>query len=167
MPTVQNSPSERAGLFGKDKFVYQSQTNTYICPAGQTLHKCREALDKGRRMVHYDHPPGCAQCALKARCTKAEYRTISRWEHEEVLERMHARVAAEPETLARRKTVIEHCWGTLKWLLPGGFLLKGLGKVKGEVSLAHWAYNFKRALKVVGLRGLLAALQPLDHRAAG
>ena len=80
---------------------------------------------------------------------------MSRWEHEEVLERMAAQVATHPDNLVRRKTLIEHCWGTLKWLLPEGFLLKGLKKVGAEVSLAHFAYNFKRALKVAGLAKLL------------
>ena len=101
-------------------------------------------------MFDYDNPGACAQCPLKARCTKAEHRTVSRWEHEAYVERMLARVAAQPEKLAKRKALIEHCWGTLKWLLPGGFLLKGLRKVRAEVALAHFAYNMKRALKVVG-----------------
>ena len=54
---------------------------------------------------------------------------------------MAAQVEAAPEKLARRKTIIEHCWGTLHWLLPGGFLVKGLKKVRAEASLAAWAYN--------------------------
>jgi hypothetical protein len=71
---------------------------------------------------------------------------------------MAAAVAAAPEKLAQRKTLIEHCWGTLKWLLPGGFLVRGKVKVGAEVSLAHFGYNLKRALAVAGLEQLLAAL---------
>ena len=38
-------------------------------------------------------------------------------------------------------------------------LTKGLKKVRAEVSLAAWAYNLKRALAVLGLDQLLAALR--------
>ena len=92
---------------------------------------------------------------------------MSRWEHEAVLERMTAAVAVAPEKLAARKTLIEHCWGTLKWLLPGGFLVRGKEKVGAEVSLAHFGYNLKRALAVVGLEKLLAALKEWNPKPAG
>jgi transposase len=171
---VNNSPSERAGLFGKKDFAYDSQRDLYRCPAGQQLTRRREVLDKGRRLFNYDHPGACAQCALKHRCTKVQYRTVSRWEHEECLERMAAKLAAQPEKLAKRKTLIEHCWGTLKWILSGGFLLKGLKKVGAELSLAHFVYNLKRALNVLGLAKLLEALSlasgrndPGDSQAVG
>ena len=158
LPEVKNSPSERAGLYGKKDFQYDAQRDLYRCPAGKELHKCREMMDKGRRLFNYDNPEACAQCPLKAYCTQAKYRTVSRWEHEQCLERMAAKVKAEPAKLAKRKALIEHCWGTFKWLLGGGFLLKGLKKVGAEVSLAHLVYNLKRALNVVGLAKLLEAI---------
>jgi transposase len=155
---LNNSPSERAGLYGKKDFTYEPATDSYLCPAGQRLTKRREVIDKGRLIFNYENPKACQHCALKSRCTKVASRTVSRWEHEPVLERMAAQVAARPQTLVRRKTLIEHCWGTFKWLMPEGFLLKGIKKVQAEVSLAHFAYNFKRALKIIGVTKLLEAL---------
>jgi transposase len=155
---VKNSSSERAGWYGKRDFQYDRHRDVYRCPAGQELTARREMLDKGRRLLNYANPAACAHCALKGRCTGSQYRTVSRWEHEECMERMQAQVAAQPEKLARRKTLIEHCWGTMKWLLSGGFLLKGLKKVGAEVSLAHFGYNLRRALSVLGLKKLLQAL---------
>ena len=165
LPAVENSPSERAGFYGKNDFHYEAACDVYHCPGGAALTRRREMEDKGRKLFNYDHPAACAGCALKARCTSAAYRTVSRWEHEARLERMAAAVAAAPEKLAARKTLIEHCWGTLKWLLPGGFLVRGKVKVGAEVSLAHFGYNLKRALAVVGLEKLLAALA--DFSAGG
>lgn len=159
VPAVENSPSERAGLFGKSDFRYEAQGDVYHCPNGAQLKRRRQMEDKGRVLFNYDNPKACADCPLKARCTKAEYRTLSRWEHEEVLERMAAAVARAPAKLAARKTLIEHCWGTLKWLLAGGFLVRGKEKVGAEVSLAQFGYNWKRALAVVGLEKLLVALE--------
>jgi transposase len=165
LPTVGNSPSERAGLYGKSAFRYDAAQDVYHCPGGGVLARRRQVQDKGRILFNYDNPKACAACPLKARCTEAKYRTLSRWEHEESLERAAAAVAAAPQKLARRKTLIEHCWGTLKWLLPGGFLVRGKIRVGAEVSLAHLGYNLKRALSVLGLEKLLAALQ--DFKPSG
>jgi len=159
LPAADNSPSERAGLYGKSDFRYEPAKDVYHCPGGAQLRRRRQMEDKGRIVFNYDNAKACAGCELKARCTKVEHRTVSRWEHEPSLERMAARVAAAPEKLAARKTLIEHCWGTVKWLLPGGFLVRGKVKVGAEVSLAHFGYNLKRALVVVGLEKLLAALK--------
>lgn len=159
LATVDNSPSERAGLYGKSDFRYDAEQDVYHCPGGAPLHRRRQMEDKGRIVFTYDHPKACAGCELKARCTAGAHRTVSRWEHEARLERMAATVAAAPEKLAARKTLIEHCWGTVKWLLPGGFLVRGKVKVGAEVSLAQFGYNLKRALAVVGLAKLLAALK--------
>ena len=158
LPAVNNSPSERAGLYGKSDFPYDATRDVYRCPGEAELTRQRETEDKGRKLFHYHQATACRTCTLKANCTKAEFRTISRWEHEGRLERMAALVAAQPQTLAKRKTLIEHCWGTLKWLLPGGFLVRGKIKVGAEVSLAHFGYNLKRVLAVVGLTKLLAEL---------
>lgn len=159
LPTVDNSPSERAGLYGKSDFRYEEARDVYHCPNGGVLARRRQMEDKGRVLFNYDNPKACASCPLKARCTEGAYRTVSRWEHEQSLERAAAAVAAAPQKLARRKTLIEHCWGTLKWLLPGGFLVRGKIKVGAEVSLAHLAYNLKRTLSILGLEKLLTALK--------
>ena len=159
LAAVENSPSERAGFYGKNDFRYEPERDVYHCPGGAALRRRRQMEDKGKIVFNYAHPPACAGCALKARCTNARYRTVSRWEHERSLERMAAKVAAAPEKLAARKTLIEHCWATMKWLLPGGFLVRGKVKVGAEVSLAHFGYNLKRALAVVGLAKLLGALK--------
>ena len=161
LPAVQNSPSERAGRYGKEDFRYEPAGDVYHCPAGAELARSRQMADKGRVLFNYTNEKACGHCPLKSRCTQASHRTVSRWEHEERLERMAAKVKAAPEKLAARKTIIEHCWGTLHWLLPGGFLVKGLKKVRAEVSLATLAYNLKRALAVLGLEKLLAGVRKM------
>jgi len=154
-----NSQSEHQGLYGKADFRYDAASDTYHCPAGVTL-KRRRTIDRGDKIEwEYGAPAACACCALKPRCTPGHYRTLTRWEHEDRLERMEERLAREPEVLARRKALVEHPLGTIKMrILPGGFLVRGLAKVGAEVSLAHWAYNFKRVVNLVGVPTLLAAL---------
>lgn len=146
------------GRFGKDQFKYNAQRDSYQCPNNQELSYSYNRTDKGRKLRCYLNQEACKTCELRTRCTKSSHRQISRWEHEERMDRMYAKVAANPETLSKRKGLVEHCMGALKWHLPGGFLIKGLERVEAEVSLAHMAYNFKRALAVVGMKKMMAVL---------
>jgi len=154
-----NSQSEHQGLYGKADFPYDAAADTYRCPAGATLTR-RRTVDRGDKIEwEYGAPAACARCAQKSRCTNGRYRTLTRWEHEERLERMEERLAQDPGLLTQRKALVEHPFGTIKQrILTGGFLLRGLEKVGAEVSLAHWAYNFKRVVNIVGVPALLAAL---------
>jgi transposase len=158
LPAPKNSPSERAGLYGKSDFSYDAPSDTYHCPGGAQLTRQSQKMDKGRLIALYENRKACRTCACKVNCTQSPHRTVSRWEHEESLERMEKAKASAPEKLAARQSLIEHCWASLKWLLPGGFLVRGKVKVGAEVSLAHWAYNFRRALAVLGTKKLLESL---------
>ena len=54
---------------------------------------------------------------------------------------------------------MEHPFGTIKqWMYQGAFLKRGLEKVRAEFNLTALAYNLRRALKIVGFNGLMAAL---------
>ena len=41
---------------------------------------------------------------------------------------------------------------------PGGFLMRGLEKVRAEFSLTALAYNLRRVLNIVGFAELMAAV---------
>jgi hypothetical protein len=78
---------------------------------------------------------------------------------EEALERMAARVAAQPDKLAQRKALIEHPFGTLKrsWN-HAYFLLRTLPKVTTEFSLSVLTYNLRRALNILSPARMMAGL---------
>jgi hypothetical protein len=158
VPAPQNSSSKRAGLFGKTDFRYDAARDLYRCPAGVELKRRGQTVDKSRLVHTYANARACAACLHKNRCTRAPDRVIYRWEHEERLERMEKVMRAQPQKLARRQALIEHCWAALKITLAGGFIVRGLERVNAEVSLGHFAYNFRRALNIVGSARLTAAL---------
>src|SRR5437764_8338969 len=97
-------------------------------------------------------PMHAPSCELRPRCTEAKGpRRIKRLVNDEdALERMAARVAAQPDKLAQRKALIERPFGTLKrsWN-HGYFLLRTLPKVTTEFSLSVLTYNLRRALKLI------------------
>ena len=72
---------------------------------------------------------------------------------------MAERLAARPEMLRVRRETVEHPFGSIKqWMNQGYFLMRGLEKVRAEFSLTALAYNLTRAVKLVGITGMLAAL---------
>lgn len=156
-------PVAPAKFYGKDKFNYIAETNTYTCPTGQTLKFRHRVQDKGTIRFNYQNAAACAQCALRTHCTGSSYRVVSRWENDHCIERMKQRMAADPQKLTQRKTLIEHAWGTIKHLLPGGFLLKGLKKVAAEVSLVHFAYNLKRAMATIDLGNMISTCRKIAN----
>ena len=71
----------------------------------------------GRTEIRYASRKAiCETCQLRARCLtpKAPYRTIGRWEHEDVLDRHRARMQGADELMRRRSAIVEHPFGTLK-----------------------------------------------------
>lgn len=87
------------GIYPDSAFCYDARTNTYRCPAGQTMKPRR--LHPHKRTWEYHLPKGvCAACPLRPQCTRASYgRTIHRHEHQELLERARAQAHS---TAARR-----------------------------------------------------------------
>lgn len=161
VPQPETSANAAKGLFGKSAFRFDATNDVYVCPARAALTFKRQGEELGRTIRYYSNRPACATCAMKARCTtNVEGRRITRTTDEHLMEAMAARLTAQPEVYRQRKALVEHPFGTLKrgWGF-GHFLVKGLRKVSGEWSLMTLCYNLRRALTILGVPALLAALR--------
>ena len=159
VPRPQRGPSVRAGLFRTDEFEYDPTSDSHICPAGQRLHPYSSSLLRGLKKVNYASKLACDDCAIRARCTRGPFRTVSRLENEAVLDRMQERLAKRPGVLDLRRETVEHPFGSIKqWMNQGAFLMRGLEKVRAEFSLTALAYNLRRVLNIVGFAELMAAV---------
>tara|TARA_B100002003_G_C13859384_1_gene420839 strand:- start:196 stop:444 length:249 start_codon:yes stop_codon:yes gene_type:complete len=77
---------------------------------------------------------------------------------EHLLEQMAKRLADHPEIVKKRKAMVEHPFGTIKyWRDQGHFLVRGLENVKAEFSLMALAYNIKRVTRLLTIPRLVAA----------
>ena len=162
VPRPRKGSAEAGGRFGKEQFSYDAAADTYRCPGGQILSREVEWLKRGEPHIAYANPGACRSCPLKERCTTADYRRITRWVGEAIVEAMHARVAAHPELIAQRKALVEHPFGSIKfWMEQRAFLMRGLEKVRGEFHLSALAYNIKRAINIAGMERLLEAVRRL------
>lgn len=149
----------REGFFSKDDFRYDAARDAYICPGQQVLSARYESKSRDNVKIDYSNRDACKACHLSDRCTKT-FRRVSRLENEAVLDRMAARLTARPEVLDQRRESVEHPFGTIKqWMNQGAFLMRRLENVRWEFSLTALAYNIRRAITIVGVPGLIAAVR--------
>lgn len=149
------------GLFTKDRFRYDPENNCYTCPGDRKLTPQRKRNVRDTAFViDYENRKACKGCPLKARCTKAAFRKITRYENEAMLERMAERLAARPDMLDQRRESVEHPFGSIKqWMGQGAFLMRRLENVRAEFSLTAIAYNLRRAITLVGIPALIIAVR--------
>ena len=154
----QRGSSVREGLFRKDEFRYDAGLDAYVCPAGKLLTPIRRGRMRDLERTDYGNPKACRACQLRARCTN-DARSVFRLENEDVLDRMAERLKARPAILDRRREVVEHPFGSIKqWMYQGAFLMRGLANVRAEFSLTALAYNLRRALNILGVEAMTAAV---------
>ena len=159
VPKPQRGPAVRNGFFRKDEFRYDPDRDVFTCPGGQTLAPHHYGKSRDLQKIDYSNPAACPTCPLRARCT-TNVRRVSRLENEAVLDRMAERLKARPELLDRRRETVEHPFGTIKqWMNQGAFLMRGLDNVRGEFSLTALVYNLRRALNIVGVGPMTAAVR--------
>jgi transposase len=147
------------GRFDRADFAYDGDKDVYVCPAGEHLtYRYTSELDN--KMQRSYVASFCSGCVIKDRCTPAKERSIRRWEHEDVLERMHKRIDDDPSKLALRSMTVEHPYGTIKsWMGATHFKMKTLKNVATEMALHVLAYNMKRVMNIIGIPALIKAME--------
>lgn len=158
-PKPLTSGAKADGRFGKQDFTYEADSDTYRCPAGETLPKRMATIENDMVLNRY-WSSNCGVCALKPQCTPGKERRVTRWEHEHVVEAMQARLENMPDAMRIRRRTVEHVFGTIKdWMGRSHFTMRRLTNVRTEMSLHVLAYNFKRAIALVGVQALTKAIQ--------
>jgi transposase len=159
LPKPMTSGAKAAGRFGKQDFIYVAAEDIYRCPAGERLTYRFSNQEDSKTLRRY-WTTACRTCVLKAQCTTGPQRSIARWEHEAVLEKVQQRLDRDPNKMTLRRQTAEHPFGTMKcWMGATHFLTKKLPKVATEMALNVLAYNMKRVMAIAGVAGLLEAMR--------
>ncbi len=159
LPKPLTSGIKAKGKFGKQDFRYVKDEDVYVCPAGERLVYRFTREEHGLSLRRY-WTNVCQNCAIKAQCTTAKERRITRWEHEHVLEEVQHRLDAHPEKMRQRRETVEHPFGTIKARMGAThFLVKTLPRVRTEMALHVLAYNLTRVMNVLGAGPLMAAMR--------
>jgi hypothetical protein len=100
---------EKLKIFSEDRFEYDSQSDTYRCPAGSQLKP--KSLHLNRQSRDYAAPKKiCSSCTLREQCTKNKSgRTIKRHLRQEELDRMReaSRSAKAKRDIKTRQHLME------------------------------------------------------------
>ena len=159
LPKPKTSSNKAKGLFDRAAFKYLEKDDEYQCPAGERLTCRTECTDKGKQIKRY-WTSVCSACPIKAKCTTGNERRVSRWVHEDVLERAQARLDNKPDMMRTRRATVEHPFGTLKsWMGSTHFQMKTLPRVSTEMSLHVLSYNMKRAINLLGTEKIMATIR--------
>lgn len=159
VPKALTSGGKFEGHFDKRDFIYDGERDEYRCSAGQSAIRRFTAVEDGKTLHKY-WSSACAGCHLKEQCTPAPYRRISRWEHEDVLEIVQARLDGTPAASRLRQCTVEHVFGTPKtWMGATHFRTRTLPRLRTEMSLQVLAYNLQRVIRILGTERLVAAMK--------
>jgi transposase len=153
--------TREAGLFHKSAFDYHPQTDTWHCPAGQTLillSKCEQTPRTREHRVY--GATTCGDCHLRANCTNAaQGRRIKRYPEDEQREALRL-VMQHPQArriFSQRKAIVEPVFSSLRSQQGlNRFRRRGLQAVKREFALHVLAHNLSRAVAL--LRALFTLL---------
>ena len=109
----QLGKGRKEGIFSEADFAYDSETDTYRCPAGKKLAR-RMHMKQRRAYAYAASDATCSACRLRAECTRAQgtARTIKRHEKQELIDAARR----ESHSEQARKDRIRR-----KWLMEGSF----------------------------------------------
>lgn len=159
LPRTTTSSAKAHGRFDRADFIYIARDDEYQCPAGQRAIYRFTGLEHGMYLRRY-WSSACIGCALKPQCTPSDYRRITRWEHESVLEAAQRRLDRMPDAMTVRRRTVEHVFGTFKhWMGYTHFLTRRLANVSTEMSLHVLAYNLKRVIAILGFAKTMKAMR--------
>lgn len=93
MPHLGKAAQKRnaaRGIFGEDRFQYDSDKDVYICPNGQELKRCGYDR-KNRHLIYRASRKSCETCEFRDQCTKSKNgRAIRRHERQASLDKKHS-----------------------------------------------------------------------------
>ena len=154
-------PNHREGYFYKRDYRYDRETDTYLCPNGQTLHY-RTTNRNGYR-EYASTPSTCTGCPMKGQCTRSTngIKVVIRHVWQDYKDRIDAHRLEETgkRLYARRKETVERSFADAKELHGHRYArFRGLAKVKGQCLLAAACQNMKKIARLLA-RALLRLLQ--------
>jgi transposase len=140
-------PTHRAGYLRKRDFVYDEQTDCYLCPQNQVL-TYRTTTREGYR-EYVSAPSRCRLCELLPQCTanKACMKTVTRhiWQEYKEIINDHRYEDRGKAVYKRRKETVERSFADGKELHGHRYArFRGLGKVQMQCLLSAACQNMKK-----------------------
>ena len=143
-------------------FRYDDKRDCFICSQSTVLLLAQKKCKKKNQYYSRYQAKDCSWCPKKQLCTSSKTgRTVFRRLDGEWLEAYREKMKTSDfkEKFKPRKCVVEHPFGTMKYLMGQiPILLRGIKKVQIEMDLYATAYNLKHLSKIEKVPVLLEKL---------
>jgi transposase len=143
------------------KTVYIQERNIALCPMGKVLYP--RMYKEKRKCGIFSNSSACIKCKFK--CMSSPYQRFEikmlksdflKPYNDSDLFVKQIHINSDEEIVKKRKSIVEHPFGTIKRNMNAGYCLtKGFENVGGEFALTFLAYNLKRAINILGTKKLI------------
>lgn len=151
-------PHSPPGRFRKRQFVYDEQTDVYVCPAGQRL--LYSTTQRNGYRLYKSDAKQCVDCPLLGQCTTSRnhQKVVVRHVWEEDSQRINANRLTDwgKEAYARRRETVERSFADAKQLHGHRYArFRGNRRVMGQCLLAAACQNMKKIARALFLTPFL------------
>jgi transposase len=147
------APDDR---YNFDKFIYNTNDDTYTCPEQKTLNTNGNWYRKSKQryvyFVKHYKTNACNTCPALALCTKNKKgRLIERSEYQPYMDKNKENIEKHPGIYKRRQAIIEHTYGIIKrqWGFYFISTKKGIKRASADVGLMFTAFNLRRLINII------------------
>lgn len=155
-PARTSAPKAKKRRFPKERFEYDAESDSYLCPAGKRLHRLWTSKREEGTPIQYGGAP-CRSCPLRPQCTasKKRGRTITRSlpaDEEEALDACRE-VMKHPkaiEAYRARAGMVEPVFAEMRAIGLSRFARFGGAGARLEFALRSIAHNLRRFLALIG-----------------
>ena len=152
------------------KFRYDEEKDEYECSVGKKLVLVQKNKLKKKSLTNVYQGIECNGCTLRDICTKSKigriyHRYLNQKWRDEYKKKMLSKLGKSKT--AKRKTIVEHPFGTIKYLMGKiPLLLRGLKKVSTEINLYTTVYNLKRLINIESFDNLFEKIEKYQWKTA-
>jgi hypothetical protein len=166
IPVQEGEANEPENFSNQGKNIFIKERNVGVCPMGNILYPRSYRSSKGAGI--YSNKKACKGCPHRDSCKEYDRELQVKMLHSDFTKEYDAeglhikQITYKPDKtlLKRRKTIVEHPFGTIKrGMAFEHCLMKGLDNVRGEFALTFLAYNLKRVINILGVEKIILAIK--------
>ncbi len=154
IPKTSQAPNP---AYNAENFSYDANSDTYICPAGQTLESTQTWYKTSSYKFKQYKTKACQSCPVRDECTKSKNgKIIHRSEYQPAVEQNKINIQADPDLYKQRQALVEHPFGTMKrqWGFDHIMTKKTKKHASADVGFIFIAYNLRRLINIIGIKPL-------------
>ena len=134
-------PDKKTGMLKPEchesRFAYNSEKDFYMCPEKKKMHYLMSLETMKGLKYRVCATVTCESCPVRTGCTESgRGGWIWRWEHQDILVQHRNKMKLiGHEKMKKRKSIVEHPFGTMKRAMNAGYtLLKRNKKLRENLS---------------------------------